>query len=238
LQRNGATGNVTSALDPFLFSDVDDLMHGTAKPVLVKPLDSDIGIPKGDVMLSLLNKGSNWSSNVQEAVWRCRTMRQNCDTRWLKEKVDREPGLPSKGRTSILVDVDEGRVSGGMESLVATQNAAIEHLKYDDFDDALLLYEDIMQSYDTFFNQEFEQSVNKSPKQRQQDVKNYKLFIGMALHNIGIIKLLQGEYQKAFTFFERATLNRTTSPGTGHPDHIVSNTHCIRSPHVDHLKRD
>jgi len=93
--------------------------------------------------------------------------------------------------------------------------AAMEHLKYDDFDDALSLYEDILQSYDSFFQQ-------VSPKQRDIDFQGFKLFIGVALHNIGVIHLLRGKYHEAFTYFERATLNRASSIGAGHSDHIVS----------------
>jgi hypothetical protein len=188
-------------------------------PFLVKPLDSELGVPKGDVMVSLLSKDSSWSSNITEAVWRCRTMRRNNDTKWLKENAKRRSSPLVKTGMSLVVGTRGDRSE--IKSPNANQFEAIEHLKFDELDEALQLYEDIHRSYDKFFAQEIEQSASKSPKHRQHDVTTFKLFAGQAFHNIATIKLLQGEYFDALTFFERATLNRASSCGTGHPDHIV-----------------
>lgn len=197
---------------------------GDARPIVIIPLDIDIGIPKGDVMLSLLNQSTetNWATRVQEGIWRGRTMRRNCNPAWLTEKVQRKPGQPSKGRTSVLIDVDEGCVVGGIDSLPSTQTAAMEHLKYDDFDDCLALYHDILQCYDVFFEKSFKRASLKSPQEVEEDIKSFKLCVGVCLHNIGLIHLLRGDYTDAFTYFERATMNRASSLGSGHSDHIVS----------------
>lgn len=184
------------------------------KPVLVKSLDSEIGIPKGDVMVSLLGTDSTWSSNVNEAVWRCRTMRHTCDTKWLQGKADKRP-VP--GHATSLAGSFEGRSQGA--SLENVQTTAIDHLKYDEMDDALLHYENLLRWYDDFFARECEQAAKSS---RQSDITSAKLVVGQAMHNIGVIKLLKGDHGAALTFFERACLNRASCGRLGHPDHTVS----------------
>jgi hypothetical protein len=112
------------------------------KSITLFQINSDIGIPKGDILISLLseNVDTPWATRFEEAIWRCHTMRQQSDTKWLRQKLERQPNTPSHGRTSVLVDVDDMRVVGGIESIVSSQRSALEHLKYDDFDDALALY--------------------------------------------------------------------------------------------------
>jgi hypothetical protein len=213
-RRNPTRKTETSAIEAS--SDRDDLesLMQVSMPFLVKPLDSELGVPKGDVMVSLLSKDSSWSCNVTEAVWRCRSMRRNNDTKWLKEKSVRQPSPLAESEVSLR-DCRES------QSPNDNQADAMEHLRFDELDAALRLYEEIHRSYDDFFAQAFEQSASKSPKHRRQDVTIFKVFAGQAFHNIATIKLLQGEYADALTFFERATLNRASSCGTGHPDHIV-----------------
>jgi hypothetical protein len=53
-------------------------------------------------------------------------------------------------------------------------------------------------------------------------VSDFKPYIGAALHNIGMVHLLKGHYEAAFTHFERAALNRSTRLGNGHVDYVVS----------------
>jgi hypothetical protein len=120
---------------------------------LVHQINNDIGIPKGDIVISLLSENTDvpWTYRIEEAIWRCRTMRQDCDTKWIKQKLERAPNSPSNGRTSVVVNCDDGRVVGGIESVAVSQKAALEHLKYDDLDDALALYEDIVESYYSHF---------------------------------------------------------------------------------------
>jgi hypothetical protein len=200
-----------------------DVGHLSQPPELINSLDMDIGVPHGDIMLSLLlvdnnnNTPPNYGSHVYEAVWRGRTMRRNCDLRWLKEKLERRRlGAPSKGRTSIRVDVDNACPVGSIQE---TQLAAFEHMKYDDFDDALELYENILQSYNAYVERVCK---SKPIETLEEDLKESKIMTGVALHNLGIIHLLKGEWDKAFTYFERATWNRAASLAPGHSDHIVS----------------
>jgi hypothetical protein len=72
-------------------SGVSENQNGTCGndlPLLVITIDNDIGIPKGDVTISLLNShGSNgadkvhdksiWANRINEAIWRCRTLRRH-----------------------------------------------------------------------------------------------------------------------------------------------------------------
>jgi len=195
----------------------------SVQPMLIKPLDNDIGIPKGDIVLSLLNpdKTDEWPpKRVDEAIWRCRTMRRQFDSFWEQEKQEHEAEGPSKGR--IPISLDGGKNRDGGSSLASTQHAAIEHLKFDDLDDALCLYEDMLEIYDVYFAKILKKSSQKSAEQLDKDVKTYKLYVGVAQHNVGIVHLLRQEFSEAFTYFERAALNRESSLGAGHPDHIVS----------------
>lgn len=183
----------------------------TGMPVLVDFLNSDIGIPKGDVMISLLNNehmnSAAWVSRVDEAIWRCRTLRRNCDSRWLEELTLRKNGSPSHGRTSVCVDVDDVRVVGGTDKIADTQKAAMEHLKYDDFDDALALYEDVSWSYE------------QCAEGKADELMKY---VAAAQYNLGIIHLLKAEHEEALEYFEHSTELLANCQGTGHGDHIVS----------------
>ena len=51
---------------------------------------------------------------------------------------------------------------------------------------------------------------------------DFKPYLGVALHNIGILQLLNGQYKDAASFFTRAVENRKTCLGLGHPDHVTS----------------
>ena len=190
-------------------------------PELLRPLNNDIGIPMGDVMISLLNDSDDrsWERRVHEAIWRCRTMRRNCDTTWLRDQFSRQDGQPARGRSSVRVDADDARVLGGITSVSASQVAAVQHLKYDELDDALALYEDIIDRYFTFSEDHVK---NISDPTSQQTLTRFRPHIGSALHNIGIINMLRGDFDQAFKFLDRAVSNRTNDLGAGHPDHLAS----------------
>ena len=192
------------------------------RPVLVQPINNDIGIPKGDIMISLLSEDpdADWSLRIAESIWRCRDMRQNADIKWIKQKIQRKPNTPSDGRTSVLADCDDGRVVGGVEKIGASQKAALEHLKYDDLEDALALYEDIIETYYSHF----EECLRTQPSVEQLDdqVKMYNSYIGACLHNIGIVYMLLSKPKEAHGYFEQATTKRAASLGVGHTDHIAS----------------
>jgi hypothetical protein len=193
------------------------------KPLLVQSINNDLGIAKGDIMLSLLTENSErtWASRVTEAVWRCRTMRQNCDTKWLRQKLERDPRLPSKGRTSVTVDLDENAVLGGIERVEETQKSALEHLKYDDFEDALSLYENIASTYYRYFEGLIRRSTKTPHTVILERLAYFKAFVGAFLHNIGIIHILRGEYSEAFECFDRSTSVRADCHGIGSANHLV-----------------
>jgi hypothetical protein len=220
---NGSPIEDTSTKSQRVRADPDAISNG--KLILVESIDNDFGIPIGDIMISLLNEDTDvsWASRVHEAIWRCRTMRRNFDSKYLQGKHEHQPGNPSVGRTSVPVDVDDARMIGGVGSVSKTQGAAQEHLKYDDFDDALMLYEDIIFSYYRFFDEVLKKSEAELLEQNVTGkVSDFKPYIGAALHNIGMVHLLKGDHEAAFTHFERAVLNRAACLGNGHVDYVVS----------------
>jgi hypothetical protein len=194
------------------------------KPLMVQSINNDLGIPKGDVMLCLLNetKERTWASRVTESIWRCRSMRQNCDTNWLRQKIERKPGSPSRGRTSVAVDLDDNSVVGGIDTVEETQKSALEHLKYDDFDDALALYENIAGSYYRYFDDLIRVSRHMPHETLLKRVAYFKAFVGACVHSIGIIHMLRGEYSEALFCFTKATASRAECHGVGSTDHLVS----------------
>jgi hypothetical protein len=194
------------------------------KPLMVQSINNDLGIPKGDVMLCLLNeaKERTWDSRVTEAIWRCRSMRQNCDTNWLRTKIERKPGSPSRGRTSVAVDLDDNSVVGGIDTVEDTQKSALEHLKYDDFDDALALYENIAGSYYRYFDNLIRVSRHMPHDTLLKRVAYFKAFVGACIHSIGIIHMLRGEFAEALYCFTKATASRAECHGLGSTDHLVS----------------
>lgn len=168
-------------------------------PLRINMLNNDLGIAMGDVIISLLhNEDDNktWVARVNEAVWRCRIVRRNCDTRWLKGKLKKHRDSPSPGRSSVFVDSDDGRVVG--KTVQEIQVAAIQHLKYDELSDALELYTEILEKY-----------LSYVPVLQALPDSNYKLgqlgvYIGIAKYDLGIINMLQGEFGIARGLFEEA----------------------------------
>ena len=184
-----------------------------AMPALIKSLSNDIGIPKGDIVISLLNNNlsepGSWSNRVDEAIWRCRTMRRNLSTKWQEKKASR------KSRTNLLsvrIDVDDVRVVGGIDKIAGTQETAFDYLEYDDLDDALALYESINLSCETFVD-----------AMQPDQAEKCKAIVASTFHNLGIIYMLRGEFDDALPCFEQATYLLAEFHGPGHIDHVVSN---------------
>ena len=130
------------------------------------------------------------------------------------------PGSPARGRSSLPVDLDKGRVAGGFRSVEATQEAALAHLKHDEIDEALELFEDIIFAYYSYFEKSLKER-EKNPGVNGPPTTDFKPYIGVALHNLGIMNLLNGRYREALSFFTRAVENRLACLGQGHPDHVV-----------------
>jgi hypothetical protein len=186
------------------------------KPLLVKSLDLDIGIPKGDILLSLLNEGCpNWG-RVKEAIWRLRRMRRSCDSKWAKladKSVSKT--FPWSNRSSSLNDVEKGGLS--RRSVEQSQEDAFAYLRCDEFDEALLLYEEILQTYHQYQGH-FLKSEDLKLEEGMMECKRY---IGIVMHNVGVILFLQGKWQDAFAYFERATWNRSCAT-LGDSAHVSS----------------
>lgn len=131
-------------------------------------------------------------------------------------------GSPARGRSSLPVDTDKARVAGGVQNVAATQDAALEHLKHDEIDEALELFEDIIFAYYSYFDHSLKVREQNPSLQGGLGTTDFKPYIGVALHNLGILNLLNGQYQEALSFFTRAIDNRKSCLGEGHPDHVVS----------------
>jgi tetratricopeptide (TPR) repeat protein len=194
-------------------------------------MDCFDGIAKGDITLSLLSENTGaeqtkasatWANRVQGAIWRSRKMRRDM-TPTTESHRSPQPGSPPRGRSSLPVDVDQARVAGSFRTVQSTEEAALLHLKHDELDEAIELFEDIIFAYYSYF----EWSLDMREKNPNAEIGgigsvDFKLYIGVALHNLGILNLLKGEYREALSFFTRAAENRRAHMGEEHPDHIVS----------------
>ncbi|KAL3924217.1 MAG: hypothetical protein SGILL_001180 [Bacillariaceae sp.] len=195
-----------------------DLQSNQA-PVLIRSMDCFDGVAKGDITLSLLSEntgsgetsvGATWANRVKGAIWRSRRMRRSID------------GPAAQGRSPLPVDVDSARVSGTYRTVASTQDAALIHLKNDEIDEAIELFEDIIFAYYSYFEKSLSlREKNPGAESGVQSV-DFQLYIGVALHNLGVLNLLKGEYVEALSFFTRAAENRKSHLGEGHPDHISS----------------
>lgn len=210
-------------------SDFAEIQNMT--PVLAETMDSVYGIAKGDITISLLNentgridtsRSATWANRVHGAIWRCRRMRRSMGGfPSIESQIPK--GSPAKGRSSLPVDTDKARVAGGVQRVAATQDAALEHLKHDEIDEALELFEDIIFAYYKYFDDSLNVREQNPSLQGGLGTTDFKPYIGVALHNLGILNLLNGQYQEALSFFTRAVDNRKSCLGEGHPDHVVSN---------------
>ena len=129
-------------------------------------------------------------------------------------EIKRAPSLP--------VDVDDVRVVGGINNVASIQEKALVHLKQNEFEQSLELYEDIIFNYYSFFEQVLAKRDEFSSEDVTKELSNFKPYIGASLHNLGVIHLLKGDYEDAFSFFKRAVDNRRACLGEDHSDCIVS----------------
>ena len=188
---------------------IDPPICQTEKPVPIKCLDLvDIGIRKGDIMLSLLDRTTELTncSRVREAIWRCRTLRQDSDKNWNKLLLERSYTSAPPGRLSVPVDLDDGRAICSIEQ---KQQAAIWHLRFDEFDESQSLYDDILHSYFRYQEQSCKNLHPKAGDCMQSELTEGKRLVGTAMHNLGIVLLMQEKWGDASTYFERATWNRS-----------------------------
>ena len=207
-------------------------MQGNDAPILIKSMDCFEGIAQGDITLSLLSENTGatqtkvsatWANRVQGAIWRSRRMRRDMAPTTENHHRSQNPSSPPRGRSSLPVDVDQARVAGSFRTVQSTEEAALLHLKHDELDEAIELFEDIIFAYYSYF----ERSLDMREKNPNTDIGgigsvDFKLYIGVALHNLGVLNLLKGEYGEALSFFTRAAENRRVHMGEEHPDHIVS----------------
>jgi hypothetical protein len=213
-------------------TDFGDLNSFEA-PVLTRSMDYFDGIAKGDITLSLLNENTGsgeysvsatWANRVRGAIWRSRNMRRNMKGS-NQQQGPKIPGSSARGRSSLPVDVNGARVACSFRTIASTQDAALLHLRNDEIDEAIELFEEIIFAYYYYF----ERSLSKREKNPGVDtgVKpgDFQLYIGVALHNLGVLNLLRGDYSEALSFFTRAVENRRSHLGDDHPDHIVSFEH-------------
>jgi hypothetical protein len=207
-------------------SDYSDMQ--SSKPALIQCMDNMYGIAKGDITLSLLNENtgrienspkSTWANRVHGAIWRCRRMRRQMGG--FPGRAADPSGSP-QGRTSLPVDMDKARVAGGFKSVASTQEAALNHLRHDEVDEAIELFEDIIFAYYSYFEKTLKARELNPGSRDANGSTNFKPYIGVALHNLGILHLLNGEYEEALSFFSRAVENRKACIGEGHRDHVVS----------------
>mmetsp|Transcript_45045 Transcript_45045/g.109505 ORF Transcript_45045/g.109505 Transcript_45045/m.109505 type:complete len:1183 (+) Transcript_45045:24-3572(+) len=189
-------------------------------PVMVESMDSFNGIAKGDIMLSLLSEntgseeatnGATWGLRVHGAIWRARRMRRS-----FTHEADSK-----RGRSSLPVDVDYSRVVGGFRTIASTQDAALLHLQHDEINEAIELVEDIIFAYYSYFEKSLSSREQNSDK-AGVGIIDFKPYIGAALHNLGVLNLLRGEYHEALSYFSRSVENRKSQHGEGRPDHVSS----------------
>jgi hypothetical protein len=191
------------------FSD----MEAGEVPKMLISMDSFDGIASGDIFLSLLSENTGraetsdaatWADRVHGAIWRARGMRKSM-----------MPAPPKSHLSRPLV-------RGGSHTVASVQQAALLHLKRDEIDDSINLVEGIVFAYYSYF----ERSLNYREKNPTSDPAsgpiNFKPYIGMALHNLGILNLLKGDYDEALSYFTRAVDNRKGNLGEDHPHYIVS----------------
>lgn len=179
-------------------------------PKMLISMDSFDGIASGDIFLSLLSENTGraetsvaatWADRVHGAIWRARRMRKSM-------RQETHPPQPL--------------VRGGSQTVASVQQAALVHLKRDEIDDAINLVEGIVFAYYSYF----ERSLNLREKNPASDTGpgtiDFKPYIGMALHNLGVLNLLKGDYDEALSYFTRAVENRKSNLGEDHPHYIVS----------------
>ena len=123
----------------------DSKVAATSKPAMVKTLDDNNGIAKGDIVLSLLNanlseanRAPKGADQVRDAILRMRDMRKRQEKVESPKYEPEELGAPEieshAKRSALPVDVDDMRVVGAFEHVKTLEEDAIEHLKVSSFD--------------------------------------------------------------------------------------------------------
>ena len=199
-------------------------------PPLVKSLDDVNGICKGDAFFSLIHTKDavatdpiNGSAQVYNAVWRVRVMRR-CFTMRETGELSGDPtsyGISTlknrpaiaRARASLPVDVDNMRVVGALSQTRVLEENAIDHLRFDEFDDALELYDDILYAYKEAFKHRIENECGDFSVNR---------YIGNALHNMGIVNFLNQKYKEALSCFEKAVVKRKSTDGVPNSDELTT----------------
>ncbi|KAL3913626.1 MAG: hypothetical protein SGILL_006413 [Bacillariaceae sp.] len=193
-------------------------LQGDEAPVLIRSLDCFDGIAKGDITLSLLSEntgsgetsvGATWANRVKGAIWRSRRMRRSLDDFDNNKASQQSPGSPP-------VNI------GALKTVASTQDAALHHLKHDEIDESIELFEEIIFAYYSYFERSLNEREKNPSIEKGLQAADFQLYIGVALHDLGVLNLLKGEYVEALSFFTRAAENRRGHLGEGHPDHIVS----------------
>lgn len=92
----------------------------------------------------------------------------------------------------------------------------------DELELAIELYEGIMFAYYSYFDGALKRYELRKGSSVGREVLDFRPFIGTALHNLGIVNLLQGDFGAALSFFHRAAENRKACLGRAHVDYVVS----------------
>jgi len=183
-------------------------------PVLLSSMDSFDGIAPGDIALSLLSENTgraetsvpSWANRVHGAIWRSRRMRRN-----MTQVVEIRPS-----------DIDDSRVGNGLQTIASIQQAVLTHLKHDEIDQSINLTEGIVFASYSFFERSLDFREKNPTSDTGVGMIDFKPYIGVGLHNLGVLNLLKGDYEEALSYFSRAVENRKSYLGNGHPDYISS----------------
>ena len=208
-----AIANIESAKNAELISINFAAIEAGEVPKMLISMDSFDGIASGDIFLSLLSENTGrdststaatWADRVHGAIWRARRMRK------------------SNMQATLETQQPQPIVRGGSQTIESLQKAALMHLKRNEIDDAINIVEGIVFAYYSYF----ERSLNLREKNPALATGNgaidFKPYIGMALHNLGVLNLLKGDYDEALSYFARAVENRKSNLGEDHPHYIVS----------------
>jgi tetratricopeptide (TPR) repeat protein len=113
-------------------------------------------------------------------------------------------------------------VRGGSQTVSTVQHAALIHLMRDEIDDSINLVEGIVFAYYSYFERSLDFREKNPTSETGFGTIDFKPYIGMALHNLGVLNLLKGDYDEALSYFSRAVENRKGNLGEDHPHYIVS----------------
>lgn len=213
--NNRSLGADKSTADPNVQLNtlkIDDLnVQANEVPVILRSMDSFEGIAFGDISLSLLSENTGraeasvaatWANRVHGAIWRARRMRRNVVIKQCPP--------------------DNNDDTDGCRTISSLQQAALAHLNLDEIDQCINLTEAIVFAYYAFV----ERSVDNGEKNLASDADlttiDFKKYIGIGLHNLGVLNLLKGDYDEALSYFIRAVENKKGHLSDCHPDYISS----------------